>query len=140
MGGLSALVTAVKCHHRGLVSDLLKRGEDRNLACPETGKTALYTAVDMLLDVLDDGNKPGPTVVVAELLRSGADLDAIYRYNTGRTPFHDFMRCFHKEDPETVGLIILVEYCWNSKEVHFMDQFRYLFGEMFLNKKNPIIG
>lgn len=97
------------CYHHGLVREILKRGEDPNFPCPNTGKTALHTAVDVLWDdEFVDWNTPKPMVVIAELLKGRADPN--FRDNTGCTPFHNFIYGCHNEETRTAGVIIWVDY------------------------------
>ncbi|KAL0635425.1 hypothetical protein Q9L58_005633 [Maublancomyces gigas] len=144
----SGLVTAVKCQHVGLVRELLKRGEDPNVPCLETGETALHTAVDMLWAVSYDLNSPDTMIVIAELLKGGADPN--FRDYTGSTPFIKFfIYGYHNEETQKASVIIWVDYganpeirnnygsnCWSRSN----DEAHALLREALENKKNAIIG
>lgn len=144
----SALVTAVNYQHRGLVSELLKRGEDPNVPDGRFGWTALHTAVDLIWDdQLDDRNTPRSMVVIAELLKGGADPN--FRDLTGCTPFHNFIYGWHNEETRTSGVITWVDYggnpdirnndgsnCWSCGNLSLLASLR----EAIEKKKNAIIG
>lgn len=137
---VSVLVTAVMCHHHGLVSEILNRGADPNLPCPESGWTALHMAV--LSDEFDDWNTPAPMAVIAELLKGDADPNI--RDYTGCTPFHHFTHRYHNEETQTAGVITWVDYganpdiqnndgsnCWSCGNHSLLASLR---------EKNSIIG
>lgn len=109
--------------------------------------TALHTAVDLIWDnQLDDRDTPRSMVVIAELLKGGADPK--FRDYTGCTPFHDFINKCHRET-RTTSVITWVAYganfdiqnnrsfnCRNCGKPSLPRSIR----QAIENKKNTIIG